>query len=69
MACTSGGQFSYFDQVPLPLPNENQVPVGWINVVNSFNSGLGLANSHLFSDYRVFQGYNLSAMFPSRVQP
>ncbi len=69
LACTSGGQFSYFDLVPLPLPNENQVPVGWLNIVNSFNSGTGLAASHMFSDYRVFQGYNLSAIFPTRAQP
>ncbi len=69
-AAPSGGQgASYFDTVPLPLPSANEVPIGWLNIPNSFAASAGLAASHMFSDYRVFQGLNLSAIFPSRAQP
>jgi hypothetical protein len=68
-AATSGGQWSYFDLVPLPLASANEVPCGWLNIPNSFATSAGLAASHMFNDYRVFQGYNLSAVFPLRVQP
>lgn len=67
---TSGGQgASYFDMVPLPLPSANEVPVGWLNIPNSFATSAGLAASMMFNDYRVFQGYNFSAIFPVRQQP
>lgn len=69
-AATSGGQgASYFDAVPLPLPSANEVPVGWLNIPNSFAASAGLAASHMFSDYRVFQGYNLSNILGTRIQP
>jgi hypothetical protein len=69
-AANSGGQgASYFDMVPLPLASANEVPVGWLNIPNSYGSGGGVAASYMFSDYRVFQGYNLSAIFATRVQP
>lgn len=70
LACTSGGQgVSYFDMVPLPLPSANEVPVGWLNIPNSFATSAGLNASHMFNDYRVMQGYNLSNILAARVQP
>ena len=69
-AATSGGQaVSYFDGVPLPLASANEVPVGWLNIPNSFGSGAGVNASHMYSDYRVFQGYNLSNILGTRQQP
>lgn len=62
-AVTSGGQgLSYFDYVPLPKPSANEVPVGWLNVVNSFSTSAGIINSCMFTDFRVTQGLNFSAM-------
>jgi len=64
-AATSGGQgVSYFDYVPMPKPSANEVPVGWLNIPNSFSTSAGLANSHMITDYRVTQGLNFSAMMP-----
>ena len=69
-ACTSGGQgASYFDMVPLPVPSANEVPMGWINVVNSFGTSAGINASHMFTDWRVTQGINLSAMMTGLPQP
>lgn len=69
-AVTSGGQgISYFDYVPLPLPSANEVPVGWLNVVNSFATSAGIINSCMFTDYRVTQGLNMSAMLQGIPQP
>lgn len=62
-ACTSGGQgLSYFDYVPLPKASANEIPVGWLNVVNSFAASAGIINSCMMVDYRVTQGLNFSAM-------
>ena len=70
LAATSGGQgVSFFDMVPLPLPSANEVPVGWLNIPNSCSVSSMLTASCIFTDYRVTQGYNFSAIFPTRVQP
>lgn len=69
-AVTSGGQgYSYFDYVPLPMPSANEIPVGWLNVVNSFSVSAGIINSCMFTDYRVTQGLNMSAMLIGIPQP
>lgn len=69
-ACTSGGQgISYFDYVPMPLPSANEIPVGWLNIPNSFSTSAGIANSNMITDYRVTQGYNMSALLQGRQQP
>lgn len=69
-AVTSGGQtYSYFDYVPLPAPSANEIPVGWLNIVNSYGSGGGIINSAMFTDFRVTQGLNMSAMLLGLVQP
>lgn len=65
LGCTSGAQsVSYFDYVPLPRPSANEIPVGWYAVVNSVATSAGLINSCMFTDFRVTQGLNFSAMMP-----
>ena len=66
---TSGGQSAYFDLVPLPLPSANEVPVGWLNIPNSFAVSAGLANSHMINDLRSVQGVNMSALLAGIPQP
>jgi len=62
-ACTSGGQgVSFFDRVPLPRASANEIPVGWLNVVNSFSTSAGIINSCMMTDFRVTQGMNFNAM-------
>ncbi len=69
-AVTSGGQtLSYFDSVPLPMPSAGEVPVGWLNIPNSFATSAGISASMMFSDYRAIQGLNLSAMMVGMAQP
>ena len=66
---TSGGQSAYFDLVPLPLPSANEIPVGWLNIPNSFATSAGLANSHMICDLRAVQGVNMSALLAGIPQP
>lgn len=69
-AATSGGQgVSYFDFVPLPIPSAGEIPVGWLNIPNSFAVSAGINASHMFTDYRVTQGVNLSALLAGIPQP
>jgi hypothetical protein len=69
-AVTSGGQgLSYFDYLPLPQCSAGEIPMGWINVPNSFATSAGIPNSCMFTDYRVTQGINLSAMMQGVPQP
>lgn len=70
-AVTSGGQtISYFDYVPLPRPSAGEIPIGWINVVNStLLSVAGIVNSCMITDYRATQGLNMSAMLQGLLQP
>jgi len=68
--CTSGGQgISYFDYLPLPQASANEIPMGWLNIPNSFATSAGIANSMMFTDWRVTQGVNLSAMMIGVQQP
>ena len=61
----SGGlTVSYWDYVPMPRPSANEIPVGWLNIPNSFSTSAGINASHMFTDYRVTQGINFSAMMP-----
>lgn len=69
-AVTSGGpQASYFDLVPLPQASAHEVPVGWLNIPNSFATSAGISNTMMLSDYRVLQGMNFSAMMIGLMQP
>ena len=70
MGCTAGSQaYSYWDYVPLPVPSAHEIPVGWICVPNSFTAAQATINSCMFTDYRVTQGLNMSAMLQGRAQP
>ena len=66
---TSGGQSAYFDLVPLPLASANEVPVGWLNITNSFAVSAGIANHQMICDLRMTQGINLSALLTGIPQP
>lgn len=68
-AVTSGGQSAYFNLVPLPLPSANEVPVGWLNVYNSFSTSAGIANTDMITDLRAVQGVNMSALLAGIPQP
>ena len=69
-AATSGGQtLSYFDGVPLPLASAGEIPVGWLNIPNSFPVSTGINASHMITDFRVTQGLNMSAMLAGIPQP
>jgi hypothetical protein len=69
-AVNSGGnQVSFFDAVPMPLASAGEVPIGWINVPNSFAVSAGLSASMLYSDLRVLQGYDMTSLLQGRAQP
>lgn len=68
-AVGSGGQSAYFDLVPLPVPSANEIPLGWINVYNSFATSAGIANTQMIVDYRATQGVDLSALLAGTPQP
>lgn len=68
-AVGSGGQSAYFDKVPLPVPSAGEVPVGWLNVYNSFAVSAGIANHQMITDYRAVQGLDLSALLAGIPQP
>lgn len=68
-AVTTGGQSAYFNLVPLPKASAGEIPLGWINVTNSFAVSAGLANHHLITDYRETQGVNLSLIMAGLIQP
>lgn len=68
-AVGSGGQSAFFDLVPLPQASAGEVPVGWINVYNSFATSAGLANHQMITDYRATQGLDLSALLAGMPQP
>lgn len=67
---TSGGQTaSYFDYVPLPQASAHEVIVGWLNVPNSFATSAGINASHMFHNFQLTQGVNLSALLAGMPQP
>lgn len=65
----SGGASAYFNKVPLPKPSANQVPVGWLNVYNSFATSAGIANHMMITDWRETQGINFDLILSAVVQP
>jgi hypothetical protein len=67
--CVSGDATSYFDLVPWPLASAGEVPVGGLNVPNSFGTSATISAPMLFNDLRALQGVNLSAMLAGRAQP
>ena len=69
-AVTSGGQTaSYFDAVPLPQASAHEVIIGWLNVPNSFATSAGINASHMFHNFQLTQGANLSNLLAGVPQP
>lgn len=68
-AVSTGGASAYFNKVPLPKPSAHQVPVGWINVPNSFSSGGTISTPMLITDYRETQGVNFDLIMSAIQQP
>jgi len=68
-AVTSGGQSAYFNSVPLPKWSAGFVPVGILNVPNSFSVSANISTNMMITDYRATQGFDLSAFLQTPVQP
>lgn len=68
-AVNSGGVSSVFNKVPLPKASGGEIPVGWLNVPNSFAVSAGIADHMMLVDYRETQGYDFSAIIGNAVQP
>jgi hypothetical protein len=68
-AVTTGGQSAYFNLVPLPKPSAGEIPVGWINVPNSFVTSAALSAPMMITDWREIQGLNFSAILGVVQQP
>ena len=69
-SCVSGTQaLSFFDLVPLPLASAGEVPLAWVNIVNSYGAASAVLASWIVNDLRAIQGINLSAMLAGRAQP
>ena len=68
-ACSVGGASAWFNQVPLPKPSAMQVPVGWLNIFNSFAASAGLAAGQMICDLRATQGIDLSLLQGTVQQP
>jgi len=65
----SGGVSATFNQIPLPKPSAQQIPVGWLNIPNSYTSGDGITTDMMIHDYRETQGANLSLVMTNVQQP
>ena len=68
-AVTTGGQSAYFNLVPLPRASANQVPVGWLNIPNSWAASAGIADAMMITDPRETQGINLNMVMAGLPQP
>lgn len=65
----SNADASQFNTVPIPLPSAGEVPIGWLQIPNSFAASAGLANSNMKVDWRAIQGIDFSAIMPLVQQP
>lgn len=68
-AVLSGGASTYFNSVPLPKPSAGEIPVGWLNICNSFATSAGISNTMMITDWREVQGVDLSAIMGVVRQP
>jgi hypothetical protein len=66
---TSGGVSATFNMVPLPRASAHEIPVGWLNIPNSFAASAGIADHMMIVDYRETQGFNLSMIMAGVPQP
>lgn len=65
----SGGVSATFNSVPLPKASGSDVPVGWLNIPNSFAASAGLADHMLITNYREVQGFNMTMIMQGMAQP
>jgi len=68
-AVTSGGQSAYFNSVPLPKWSAGFVPVGWLNVPNSFAVSANISTHMMITEYRETQGFAFSLFMTAIEQP
>ena len=68
-AVASGGVSATFNKVPLPKPSAGEIPIGWLNVPNSFAVSAGISDDMLITDYRETQGFDFSAILGVVQQP
>jgi len=66
---STGGASASFNLVPLPKPSAGEIPVGWLNIPNSFATSAAISAPMMIADYRELQGVNLSALMGTVVQP
>lgn len=68
-AVGSGGVSATFNKVPLPRASAGEIPLGWLNVYNSFAVSAGIADHMLITDYRETQGVHVSLIMAGLQQP
>ena len=68
-AVNSGGASAFFNKVPLPKASAGEIPLGWLNVYNSFAVSAGIDVTQMITDFRETQGVNLSLIMAGLVQP
>lgn len=68
LQASTGGVSAVFNKVPTPKASGNVIPVGILNIPNSYTSGDGLANTMMTFPLRELYGVNLSAVFGSAVE-
>jgi hypothetical protein len=69
LAASTGGVSSVFNLIPLPKASAGEIPVGWLNVHNSYTASDGWAAHNMITDYREVQGYDFSAILGTVQQP
>lgn len=69
LAASTGGVSSIYNLIPLPKPSGGEIPVGWVNVPNSYTSGDAVLATMLITDWREIQGYDMSAILGTIQQP
>lgn len=69
LAASTGGVSAVFNKIPLPKASGGEIPVGWLNIHNSYTVSEGLAAHNMITDYREIQGYDFSAILGTVQQP
>lgn len=69
LAASLPGQSAYFNLVPLPKASGGEIPVGWLNIPNSYTTSDGITAGMMITDYREIQGFDMSAILGTVQQP
>lgn len=62
LAASTGGVSAIFNKVPLPKPSGGEIPLGWLNITNSYTVSEGIDSTMMITDYREVQGFDFSAI-------